>query len=70
MDRRAKLLKAAISNSFYARVAQWYCVSLENLFPQGSPGSIPGPGGSKKCNVLYFVAGLIASDTTRKHGYP
>ena len=27
-----------------ARMAQWNCASLENSFPQGSPGSIPGSG--------------------------
>ena len=25
-------------------MAQWHCASLENSFPQGYPGSIPGPG--------------------------
>lgn len=25
-------------------MAQWYCAGLENQFPSGYPGSIPGVG--------------------------
>lgn len=31
-----------------ALMAQWHCAGLENQFPYGSPGSIPGQGVIKK----------------------
>ena|SRR3989338_2090172 len=35
----------------YARMAQWNCASLENSFPQGSSGSIPGSGVSRNLTL-------------------
>ena len=46
-------------------MAQWYCVSLESLFPHGFVGSIPTLGVRKKNymsrrkSVLYFLDSLF-----------
>lgn len=46
--KNSKVLKVLIYTLGYADVGQWYSGSLENCFPSGYPGSIPGVGVFKK----------------------
>ncbi len=45
-------------------MAQWYGVGLENLFPKGFPGSIPGRGVYFMPKLLVFI--LIKNSKTLK----